>query len=118
MHHRQLLARVAVADVGGDVVSLRHRPAVLGAGLFIGGDRGRAHRCIIARSEPSLKRGGRSSAPDAAPHPQGRSTETLEAVHCGSNLVETIRWRSWSASWWGWLFWPRPGRLYACVGPS
>ena len=35
MDHRQLLARVAIADVGGDVVALGHVPAVLGAGLVV-----------------------------------------------------------------------------------
>ena len=38
--HRPLLARVLVADVGGDVVALGHAPLVLGAGLLVGLDRG------------------------------------------------------------------------------
>ena len=36
--HRRLLARVLVADVGGDVVALGHPPLVLGAGLLVGGN--------------------------------------------------------------------------------
>ena len=36
--HRRLLARVLVADVGGDVVALGHAPLVLGAGLLVGLD--------------------------------------------------------------------------------
>jgi hypothetical protein len=33
--HRELLARVLVADVGGDVVTLRHLPAVLSARFLV-----------------------------------------------------------------------------------
>ena len=43
--HGGLVARMAVADVGGDVVTLRHLPLVLSAGLFVRRDR--AHRPII-----------------------------------------------------------------------
>ena len=47
--HRELLARMAVADVGGDVVALGDLPAVLCAGLLVGGEGGcGAHRGIIA----------------------------------------------------------------------
>jgi hypothetical protein len=34
--HRRLVARVLVADVGGDVVALGHVPRVLGACLLVG----------------------------------------------------------------------------------
>ena len=36
VHHRELVARVLVADVGGDVVALGHLPAVRGDGLLVG----------------------------------------------------------------------------------
>ena len=36
--HRRLVARVLVADVGGDVVALGHAPLVLGARLLVGLD--------------------------------------------------------------------------------
>ncbi len=42
--HRRLVARVLVADVGGDVVALGHAPLVLGARLLVGLDRGSARR--------------------------------------------------------------------------
>ena len=35
-HHGRLVARVLVADVGGDVVALGHVPLVVGAELFVG----------------------------------------------------------------------------------
>ena len=35
VHHRELVGRVLVADVGGDVVALGHVPAVLVAGLLV-----------------------------------------------------------------------------------
>ena len=45
--HRRLVARVLVADVGGDVVALRHHPAVGGADLLVA----RAgHAGIISRA--------------------------------------------------------------------
>src|SRR5581483_12309714 len=40
VNHRQLLARMPVAHVAGDVVAVGDLPAMLGAGLLVGRDRG------------------------------------------------------------------------------
>ena len=56
MDHRELVARMAVADIGCDVVALGHLPPVGGARFVVGGDRRcGAHRSIIAPRAIRLK---------------------------------------------------------------
>ena len=56
MDHRELFARVTVADVGGDVVARRYLPAVALAGFFIGGDGcDGAHARMISPNGAGLK---------------------------------------------------------------
>jgi hypothetical protein len=56
MDHRELVARMAVADVGRDVVALGDLPLVGGARFIVGGDRRcGAHPSIIAPPAIRLK---------------------------------------------------------------
>ena len=65
-HHRELVARVLVADVGGDVVARRDVPPMLGAGLLVGARGRRRHGASICLQLRKF-RSSRSSAAPGSP---------------------------------------------------